>query len=142
MAMTDEDHLRVAVTGPTGTFGFGLLPLLEADPRIDAIVGVARRPFEPGEHGWSKMAYRRGDVRDETLLREAFADCDVVVHLAFLIAEAGSDEAREINVDGSVNAFKAAAAAGARRFVYASSVAAYGFHPDNPTTIDETWPTR
>src|SRR5690242_7036183 len=100
--MTDDEQLRVAVTGPTGTFGFGLIPLLEADPRVTAIVGVARRPFDPAEHGWSKMTYRQGDVRDESLLKEAFADCDVVVHLAFLIAEAGSDAAREINVEGTV----------------------------------------
>jgi nucleoside-diphosphate-sugar epimerase len=140
--MPDDEQLRVAVTGPTGTFGFGLVPLLEADPRIAEVVGVARRPFDPADHGWSKMTYRRGDVRDEALLMEAFAGCDVVVHLAFLIAEAGSDQAREINVDGTVNAYRAAAAAGAKRFVYASSVAAYGFHPDNPSAIDETWPTR
>jgi nucleoside-diphosphate-sugar epimerase len=38
--------------------------------------------------------------------------------------------------------FRAAAAAGARRFVYASSVAAYGFHADNPESISEDWPTR
>jgi nucleoside-diphosphate-sugar epimerase len=140
--MPDEEHLRVAVTGPTGTFGFGLVPLLEADPRIESVVGVARRAFDPAEHGWSKLEYRRGDVRDESLLREAFDGCDVVVHLAFLIAEAGSEAAREINVEGTVHAFQAAAAAGARRFVYASSVAAYGFHPDNPSPIEETWPTR
>jgi nucleoside-diphosphate-sugar epimerase len=39
----------VAVTGPTGTLGFGLLPLLEADDRVSRVVGVARRPFDPGE---------------------------------------------------------------------------------------------
>lgn len=31
-----DTPLAVAVTGPTGTFGFGLVPLLEADPRIGA----------------------------------------------------------------------------------------------------------
>jgi hypothetical protein len=36
--------LTVAVTGPTFTFGFGLIPLLQADDRIARIVGVARRP--------------------------------------------------------------------------------------------------
>lgn len=41
--------LTVAVTGPTGTLGFGLLPLLEADDRVSRVVGVARRPFDPGE---------------------------------------------------------------------------------------------
>jgi hypothetical protein len=29
-----------------------------------------------------------------------------------------------------------------RRFVYASSVAAYGFHSDNPVGMTEDWPTR
>jgi nucleoside-diphosphate-sugar epimerase len=135
--------LTVAVTGPTGTFGAGLVPLLEADDRIGRVVGIARRPFDPASRGWSKMTYRQGDVRDEEALAEAFAGADVVVHLAFLIV-GGSDRdaTRAINVDGTLNAFRAAAQAGARRFVYASSVAAYGFHPDNPVPMDETWPTR
>jgi uncharacterized protein YbjT (DUF2867 family) len=80
-----SDGLTVAVTGPTGTFGFGLVPLLQADPRIGRIVGIARRPFDPSAHGWSKMEYRRGDVRDSDALRDAFEDADVVVHLAFMI---------------------------------------------------------
>jgi nucleoside-diphosphate-sugar epimerase len=52
-----------------------------------------------------------------------------VVHLAFVILKAG-DETRHVNVEGSRNVFEAAAAAGAQRLVYASSVAAYGF-PEN-----------
>jgi nucleoside-diphosphate-sugar epimerase len=140
---SDETGLRVAVTGPTGTFGFGLIPVLEADPRIDAVVGVARRPFDPADHGWTKLTYRQGDVRDRDLLVTAFAGADVVVHLAFLIAGArGGGPAYEINVGGTVNAFHAAADAGCRRFVYASSVSAYGFHEDNPVPMREDWPTR
>jgi nucleoside-diphosphate-sugar epimerase len=141
--VTDPGGLTVAVTGPTGTFGFGLLPLLEAEPGIERVVGVARRPFDPVEHGWHKMTYRQGDVRDPDVLAQAFAGADVVVHLAFLITGTASlSSIREINIDGTVNAFRAAAAAGARRFVYASSVAAYGFHPDNPVGMTEDWPTR
>jgi nucleoside-diphosphate-sugar epimerase len=41
-----------------------------------------------------------------------------------------------------LGAFAAAAAARAKRFVYASSVAAYGFHPDNPIGMTEDWPVR
>jgi nucleoside-diphosphate-sugar epimerase len=138
-----SDGLTVAVTGPTGTFGFGLIPLLQADERIDRIVGIARRPFDPSAHGWSKMEYRRGDVRDPDALREAFAGADVVVHLAFMITGTASRQTiRAINVEGTVGAFAAAAAARAKRFVYASSVAAYGFHPDNPIGMTEDWPTR
>ena len=140
--MTERD-LTVAVTGPTGTFGFGLIPLLQADDRIGRIVGIARRPFDPVAYGWTKMEYRRGDVRDPEALRDAFSSADVVVHLAFLVTGAASAEViRSVNLDGTLNAFRAAAAAGARRFVYASSVAAYGFHPDNPVGMTEDWPVR
>jgi nucleoside-diphosphate-sugar epimerase len=135
--------LTVAVTGATGTFGFGLIPLLQDDERIGRIVGIARRPFDPAEHGWTKMDYRRGDVRDPVELELAFAGADVVVHLAFLITGTASRETiREINVEGTVNAFRAAATAGTQRFVYASSVAAYGFHGDNPVGMTEDWPVR
>ena len=47
---------------------------------------------------------------------------------------------RSVDVEGTLNAFRAAA--GARRFVYSSSVAAYGFHADNPIGMTEDWPVR
>lgn len=140
--MTMETDLTVAVTGPTGTFGFGLLPLLQEDGRVARVVGVARRPFDPEEHGWTKMEYRRGDVREPDDLAAAFKGADVVVHLAFLIVGGNRETTRAVNIDGTINAFRAAAAAGARRFVYASSVAAYGFHRDNPVGMNEDWPVR
>ena len=140
--MTSDTDLTVAVTGPTGTFGFGLVPLLQADDRISKIVGIARRPFDPEQRGWSKMVYRQGDVRDQGALEEAFADADVVVHLAFLIVGGARETTRAINIEGTLNAFRAAAAAGAKRFVYASSVAAYGFHRDNPVGMTEDWHVR
>jgi nucleoside-diphosphate-sugar epimerase len=143
MTTTSTDSLCVAVTGPTGTFGSGLLPLLEREPRVGSVVGVARRAFDPADRGWSKMRYRQGDVRDYDGLLEAFRDVDVVTHLAFLITGGSSaEDTRAINVEGTLNAYRAAAAAGARRFVYASSVAAYGFHPDNPVPMSEDWPVR
>jgi nucleoside-diphosphate-sugar epimerase len=138
-----EPRLTVAVTGPTGTFGAGLIPQLQDDDRIERIIGIARRPFDPAERGWTKMEYRQGDVRDPEALRGAFAGADVVVHLAFMITgNASRQTTRAINVDGTLNVFRAAAAVGVQRFVYASSVAAYGFSPDIPEKIDEDWPTR
>jgi nucleoside-diphosphate-sugar epimerase len=142
MRLNETTAWTVAVTGPTGTFGHGLVPLLEEDPRIRKVVGIARRPFDPAEQGWTKMQYRQGDVRDEATLREAFDGVDVVVHLAFIVVGGDAETAREINIEGTLNAFRAAAAAGAKRFVYASSVAAYGFHPENPDPMTEEWPVR
>ena len=64
-------------------------------------------------------------------------------NLTVAVTRAASGKAiRSINVDGTLNAFDAAAAAGARRFVYSSSVAAYGFHRDNPVPMTEDWPVR
>jgi len=142
VATHDERPLTVAVTGPTGTFGHGLLPLLQAEDRVDAVVGIARRPFDPLSEGWTKLRYRRGDVRDQAALEAAFTGADVVVHLAFLIFGTDRQAAHEVNVEGTLNALRAAAATGASRFVYASSVAAYGFHPDNPWGMTEDWPVR
>ena len=88
------------------------------------------------------MEYRRGDVRDADALRTSFDGADVVVHLAFLILSGGREKTRSINIDGTLNAFRMAAAAGAKRFVYASSVAAYGFHRSNPVGMTEDWATR
>ena len=75
-------------------------------------------------------------MRDPRALRAAFAGADVVVHLAFMITgRAARDTIRAINVEGTLNAFRAAAAAGATRFVYASSVAAYGFGTRQPGPV-------
>jgi nucleoside-diphosphate-sugar epimerase len=134
--------LTVAVTGPTGTFGLALMPLLQDDDQVARVIGIARRPFDPAERGWTKMEYRQGDVRDADALRTAFEGADVVVHLAFLILSGGRKTTQAINVEGTINAFRAAADAGAERFVYASSIAAYGFHEDNPIGITEDWATR
>src|SRR5215208_3647288 len=114
MPPAKKSNLTVAVTGPTGTFGFGLVPLLQDDDRIARIVGIARRPFDPAEHGWTKMEYRQGDVRDPDALEDAFRDADVVVHLAFMITGTADRETiSAINIDGTQNTFQAAAAADA-----------------------------
>ena len=100
------------------------------------VVALARRPFDPESEGWRKTEYRQGDVQDARGVRDAVKGADVVVHLAFSIMSSGA-ATRSINVDGSRNVFEAAVRAGAKRICYASSVAAYGFHAENPTWLDE-----
>ena len=134
----------VAITGATGIFGKALCARLQDDPAIDRIVGVARRPFDPAAYGWTKMEFRSGDVLRPEQLDEAFAGADVVVHLAFTVLDRGMhpEQVQLVNVEGSSNVFAAAATAGVRRIVYASSIAAYGAWPDNPVPILESHPTR
>jgi len=106
---------------------------------VKRVLGMARRPFDPAKHGWKKMTYRRGDVLDREAVEELVRDAEVVVHLAFIIM-GGAAESSAVNVDGSRNVFEAAVSGGAERLVYASSVAAYGFHPDNPRPLTEEVP--
>jgi UDP-glucose 4-epimerase len=135
------EGLTVAVTGPTGDLGIAIVRALERSRRVKRIVGMARRPFDPAEHGWRKTEYRRGDVTDAASVRDLVNGANVVVHLAFAILEA-SDATRELNVEGSRHVFEATARAGAERLCYASSVAAYGFHDDNPDWLTEEVPPR
>ena len=136
-----QDGLTIAVTGPTGDLGIALVSALDRSRKVKKIVGMARRPFDPASQGWKKVEYRQGDVTDERSVKDAVKGADVVVHLAFAINGAGS-KSEEINVDGSRKVFDAAIAAGAERICYASSVAAYGFHPENPEWLTEDIPAR
>ncbi|HEX5610499.1 MAG TPA: NAD-dependent epimerase/dehydratase family protein [Solirubrobacterales bacterium] len=133
--------LTVAITGPTGEIGLPLLAELEGVPEVGEVRGMARRPFDPGREGWEKVAYRRGDVLDRGSLAALFDGVDVAVHLAFAIF-GSREQTRRVNLEGSRNVFEAAVAAGVKRLVYASSVAAYGFYPDNPQPLTEDVPAR
>lgn len=135
--------LNVCVTGPTGDLGRAILERLESLSPVERVVGMARRPFDPAALGLGKTTYMQGDVGDDAAVRQAVEGADVVVHLAFSITGSGSEEeTRAINVAGSRRVFEAAAAGGAKRICYASSVAAYGFHDDNPEWLDEEMPVR
>jgi len=114
---------------------------LERSRSVKRIVGMARRPFDPADQGWKKTEYREGDVQDDQSVRDLVKGADVVVHLAFAVLSAG-EATRELNVEGSRRGFEEAAKAGADRICYASSVAAYGFHADNPDWLDEDVPAR
>ena len=103
---------------------------------------MARRPFDPAEQGLRKTEYRQGDVLDRAAVDALVAEADVVVHLAFIIM-GGHEETRHVNLEGSRTVFEAAAASPrAQRLVYTSSVAAYGFHDDNPLPLTEDVPAR
>jgi len=133
--------LTVAVTGPTGEVGKPFISALERAPEVGRVIGMARRPFDYADRGWEKFEYRRGDILDRDAVDALVEEADVVVHLAFVIV-AGRGESREINRTGSRTVFDAAVAAGAKRLVYTSSVAAYGFHRELPAELTEEVPAR
>jgi nucleoside-diphosphate-sugar epimerase len=132
----------VAVTGPTGEIGVSAVEALERAPEVERMIGMARRPFDPAAHGWTRTEYQQGDILDRGAVDALVADADVVIHLAFIIMGSREESAR-VNLDGTRNVFEATvAAARPRRLVYTSSVAAYGYHSDNPVPITEDVPPR
>jgi nucleoside-diphosphate-sugar epimerase len=133
--------LTVAVTGPTGDLGLSIVDALERSRAVKRIIGMARRPFDPDERGWRKTEYRQGDVTDAASVAELVKNAHVVVHLAFAILSA-SDATHDLNVEGSRRVFEESVKAGTERICYASSVAAYGFHDENPDWLTEDVPAR
>jgi nucleoside-diphosphate-sugar epimerase len=134
--------VTVAVTGPTGEIGVSAVTALEREPAVDKIVAMARRPFDPVTRGWLKTSYQQGDILDRDAVDALVAQADVVIHLAFIIMGSREESAR-VNLQGTRNVFEAAVAEPRpRRLVYTSSVAAYGYHSDNPVPLTEDVPTR
>jgi UDP-glucose 4-epimerase len=132
----------VAVTGPTGDIGRAFLRACDRARSVGRVLGMARRPFDPEAFGLRKTEYRQGDVLDRRAVDTLVAEADVVVHLAFIIM-GGLEETRRVNLQGSRTVFEAAAAGKrVQRLVYTSSVAAYGFHADNPQPLTEAVPAR
>jgi UDP-glucose 4-epimerase len=129
--------VTVAVTGPTGDVGRAFVRALERSREVARVRALGRREIDPAAEGWRKTEYLRGDVLDRAAVEQLVEGADVVVHLAFAIMGASGSNGLDVNVSGSRNVFGAAVRAGVRRLVYTSSVAAYGFHDDNPPLLRE-----
>jgi UDP-glucose 4-epimerase len=128
--------MRVVVTGATGNVGTSVLRALSADPDVEFVLGIARRL--PAE-GPPKCAYAAADVGVDELV-PLFRGADVVVHLAWAIQPSHDREAlRRTNVQGSERVVRAAAEAGARALVVASSIGVYSPRAGSEPT-DEAWP--
>src|SRR6516165_5325391 len=132
---------KIAVTGCSSHFAKALLPLLEADPNIEQIIGI---DLVPPTGTISKLVFHKQDIRDPGM-KEMLAGCDMLVHLAFIVGRPYSmplAEAASINLGGTWNTCKAAAEAGVRKLVVSSSIAAYSTLPDNPELVTEDTPLR
>ncbi|MEA5360985.1 NAD-dependent epimerase/dehydratase family protein [Amycolatopsis sp., V23-08] len=132
------DVKRIVVTGATGNIGTGVIAALAADPRIEAITGLARRPAPENP---PKTTLVRADVERDDLV-PLLRGADAVIHLAWLFQPARRPERTwRANVLGSIRLFEAAAEAGVPKLVHSSSIGAYS--PRETTEpVDESWPTH
>jgi nucleoside-diphosphate-sugar epimerase len=130
----DAGERVIAVTGISGFLGQRLLPLLDASPRVDRVVGLDVR--DPARRA-RKLEFHRVDVLGAELtpyLRGASA----IVHLAAIVGPMLDDALfTRVNVDGTRRLLDAAAAAGVRKVVRPASASVYGAWANNPVPITE-----
>lgn len=129
--------MRVVVTGGAGFIGSGLVHALLGGKAEVTIIDDLSTGSMDNVH--PAAAFRRIDVTSPALAEAiAVARPDVVVHLAAQVSvtasiiDPGFD--RLVNVEGTRAVAQAAAAAGARRMLFASSAAVYGEPAELPLT--------
>src|ERR1700733_3219400 len=111
--------MRVVVIGATGNVGTSVLESLEAEPRVQEIVSVARRP---PDRAFARTTFAAAAIAAPDLgplLRGA----DAIVHLAWLIQPGRTESiTHRVNVAGTERLLHAAVAARVPALVCASSV--------------------
>lgn len=141
-----RDTRRILVTGADGFIGSHLVErLVELGLNVRAFVYYNSL----NSWGWvdtlsedtrAKLEVVAGDVRDAACVREAMGGCDLVFHLAALIAIPYSYRAPEsyvdTNVKGTLNVVQAAKDLGVSRVVATSTSEVYGTALRVPITED------
>jgi nucleoside-diphosphate-sugar epimerase len=133
----------------TGAQGFVGLPLSAVLVKLGYQVRAAVRGSFQVNEGQETLSV--GDINGDTVWTEALADIAVVIHLAarvHVMNETAADALsayRKVNVEGTVNLAQQAVQAGAKRFIFISSIKVNGEgtvlgHPYNeeqvPTPVD------
>jgi len=144
----DLSSKRILVTGADGFIGSHLVEHL-VGLGADVRAFVYYNSFNSWgwldnspEHVKKSIDVFAGDIRDPNGVRTAMQDCDVVMHLAALIAIPFSyhspDSYVDTNVKGTLNVVQAARDLGTERVVHTSTSEVYGEpsqHPQHETDL-------
>jgi len=141
----------VLVTGATGCLGRHLVErLVERGTPVTALVRESSRVDHLER---LNVTVQRGSLVDQDDLAQAVRGVDTVFHLGGVVVDdrpedtsaALWDQIHRVNVEGTERLARAAAAAGARRFVFCSSVRIFGFgnqllwREDDPRTPSDLY---
>ena len=129
------------VTGAAGFIGSSLVHRLCADGhQVRGIDNLATGHIENLNGVLDRMDFRKGDIRDEDLMRALCQGTEVIFHEAALPSVPKSIvdpvASHQANIDGTLSVLMAARDAGVRRIVYAASSSAYGESPTLPKRED------
>ena len=118
----------ILVTGANGFVGRSLCETLVRTGRT--VVAATRSPLRDGVS--QIVTFQIGSLSGDNQWQQGLQGCDAVVHLAarvHVMTDTSADplaEFRRVNVDGTLNLARQAAAAGVRRFVFVSSIKVNG----------------
>jgi len=131
---------RCIVTGGAGTIGSTIVDQLVAADAAEVIVldnfVRGRKENLAGALGSGKVRIVDGDIRDRGLVSSLMPGIDLVFHQAAIRITQCAAEPRlalEVLVDGTYEVVEAAANAGVRKVVAASSASVYGLAEQFPT---------
>lgn len=132
---------RFLVTGGAGLIGSHIVELLVESNAGEVVIldnfVRGRRENLRDVLGSSLVTIVDGDLRDRGLVAEVMKGIDVVFHQAAIRITQCAAEPRlalEVLVDGTFNVVEAAAEAGVKKVVAASSASVYGLAESFPTT--------
>jgi len=130
---------NIAVTGVSGFLGQRLLPLLDANPAVERIVGIDVR--DPARRA-RKLTFHRVDVLNADLA-VFLRGVDTIVHLAAVVSPLLDDALMtRVNCGGTRRVLEAATATNVRKVIRPSSASIYGAWVNNPVPITEDAPLR
>lgn len=122
--------MNVLVTGATGFVGREVAHHLSGRGHALTLLVRGPRAEQRAEALGCPGRVVEGDLEDARAVEQAVHGADTIVHLAAIVSPALQRDAssvERVNRDATVALAQAAKAAGARRFVFVSSIAAMGF---------------
>ncbi len=128
---------KALVTGGAGFIGSHLVEaLLSAGCRVSVLDNLASGHLSNLQAVRNDITFFENDIRDKTALLTAARGCDVIFHLAAVVAVqetiGNPIESAMVNDIGTLNVLEAARDENVRRVVLASSCAVYGDDPQLP----------
>lgn len=131
------DFNNALVTGGAGFIGSHLVEaLLSAGCKVTVLDNLSTGSLLNLEPLMDHITFYKNDIRELEMLEKAAEGCDVIFHLAAVVAVQQTIrnpvESAMINDIGTINVLEAARAKNVRRVVLASSCAVYGDDPRLP----------
>ena len=131
------DFNNALVTGGAGFIGSHLVEaLLSAGCKVSVLDNLSTGNLSNLEPVMDQITFYKNDIRELEMLEKAAEGCDVIFHLAAVVAVQQTInnpvESTMVNDIGTLNVLEAARTRNVRRVVLASSCAVYGDDPRLP----------